>query len=504
MERRRRGQGPFQGGGAFAPRIGLGLAPTDGGLDQDRQEHRHTDDRHDVTDGGDLAPVGEGFRIVDVPARHALQTQEVLREEGEVGADEHPEEVDLARPFRILAARHLADPEVDPGEDGEHGAKRHHIVEVRDDVVGVLERSVDGGLAQHHAGHTADGEEEQEAEGEQHRRLQRDGAAPHGGDPREHLHPGRNRDDHRGQHEVALLRQRQADGVHVVCPHDEAQHADCHHRVNHRQVAEDRFFREGRDDVADDAEAGNDDDVDLWVTKEPQDVLIQHRIAATSGVEEGGAEVTVGDQHGDGASQHRQAEKDQPCGDEDRPREQRHLVQRHAGGAHVEEGGDHVDRTKDRRGARKVDREQREVGRITAFMSRERRIQHPADAGTGLLVATRCKDRADRQRHACDVEPVAEVVHPREGHVRRADVQRHEVVAKAAEQRGDHDEEHHQDTVRGDDDVPQVAIGRTGPRGVCDKAHTLLAHVLNARLHQLQPHVDGEDHRDQTDKAAGE
>ena len=165
---------------------------------------------------------------------------------------------------------------------------------------------------------------------------------------REDLHARRHRDDHGGGDEVALHVEAQAGGVHVVGPHDEADEADGDHGVDHAEIAEDRLAREGRDDVADDAEARQDQDVDFGVTEEPEQVLEQDRVAAAVGLEEGGAEIAVGQQHGDAAGQHRQRQQQQEGGHQDRPGEQRHLVQRHARGAHVEDGGDEVDGAQDR------------------------------------------------------------------------------------------------------------------------------------------------------------
>ena len=107
----------------------------------------------------------------------------MLREEGQVGADEHGKEVHLAGPFGVLAARHLADPKIHPGEDTEHSTQRHHVVEVGDHIISVVVGPVYSGLRQHDAGHAASGEQEQEAEGEQHRRLEFNRATPHRGDP---------------------------------------------------------------------------------------------------------------------------------------------------------------------------------------------------------------------------------------------------------------------------------------------------------------------------------
>jgi hypothetical protein len=85
----------------------------------------------------------------------------------------------------------------------------------------------------------------------------------------------------------------------VVRPHDEADDADRDHGVGHAEIAEDRLLREGRDDVADDAEARQDQDVDFGVAEEPEQMLEQDRVAAAGRIEEGGAEVAVGQQHGD-------------------------------------------------------------------------------------------------------------------------------------------------------------------------------------------------------------
>ena len=174
--------------------------------------------------------------------------------------------------------------------------------------------------------------------------MKLDRAAPHGRDPGEDLHAGRHRDDHGRRGEVGLRVDVQADGVHVVRPDDEADEADRHHGVGHAEIAEDRLAREGRHDLADDAEGRQDHDVDLGVTEEPEQMLEQDRVAAAGRIEERRAEVAVGQQHGDGTGQHRQRQQQQEGGDQHRPDEQRHLVQRHARRAHVEDRGDEINR----------------------------------------------------------------------------------------------------------------------------------------------------------------
>ena len=78
-------------------------------------------------------------------------------------------------------------------------------------------------------------------------------------------------------------------------PDPEADHSDGDHGIGHAEIAEDRLFREGGDDLADDAEGRQDHDIDFRVAEEPEQMLVQQRIAATRRREEGRAEIAVGE-----------------------------------------------------------------------------------------------------------------------------------------------------------------------------------------------------------------
>jgi hypothetical protein len=86
----------------------------------------------------------------------------------------------------------------------------------------------------------------------------------------------------------------------------------------------------GGDHLADDAEGRQNHDVDLGMTEEPEQVLVQERIAAALRVEEGGAEIAIGEQHGQRSREHRHCEQDQERGHQDRPYEQRHPKKGHS------------------------------------------------------------------------------------------------------------------------------------------------------------------------------
>ena len=56
----------------------------------------------------------------------------------------------------------------------------------------------------------------------------------------------------------------------------------------------------------------------------------------------------------------------------------------------------------------------------------------------------------------------------------------------------------------GDQDIPQVTVGRTIAHGCGGEPRAFQAHVLNAWLHKLHPHVDGEGDGNETGQTAGQ
>ena len=213
--------------------------------------------------------------------------------------------MDSRQQARILTARHLADPVVEAREHAEKRRDRHHVVEMGDHEVGIVPGQVQAGVGQRHPGDAADDEQKDEAAGEQHRGAEIDGTAPHGGQPTEDLDAGGHGDDQRRGDEISPRIGVQAGRVHMVRPYHEADDADENHGIGHAQVPEDRLPGEGGDHLADDAEGRNDDDVDFRMAEEPEQMLPEDRIAAARHVEERGAEITVGEQHGQRPGQHR-------------------------------------------------------------------------------------------------------------------------------------------------------------------------------------------------------
>jgi len=106
----------------------------------------------------------ERIRIVDITARHSGEAEEVLRKEDEVHTDEGHPEVQLADGLVVHVAAHLREPVVPAAENREDSAERKHVVEVRHNVIGILQHAVDARVRKHDAGDTTDREQENEPE----------------------------------------------------------------------------------------------------------------------------------------------------------------------------------------------------------------------------------------------------------------------------------------------------------------------------------------------------
>ena len=129
---------------------------------------------------------------------------------------------------------------------------------------------------------------------------------------------------------------------------------------------------------------------------------------------------------------------------------------------------------------------------------RQRRIERPAAAHA--MGAGRAFDehRDQQQAEGRRQQPEGNVVHAREGHVGRADHQRHEPVAEAADHgRHDHEEDHEQ-AVAGDEHVVHVLA--LVERGISRRAIDHLGQAgenLDAGLGQFHAHHDGQEAADE-------
>src|SRR3546814_4578588 len=70
-------------------------------------------------------------------------------EERQVDADESDPEVQLAEAFLVLPAAHLGEPIVETCKHPEQRPHGEHVVELGDNIVGVVQDDIDAGVGQH-------------------------------------------------------------------------------------------------------------------------------------------------------------------------------------------------------------------------------------------------------------------------------------------------------------------------------------------------------------------
>ena len=151
-------------------------------------------------------------------AHHSTKAEVVHREEGQVEENQGGEEVSLAERFIQHFAEHFREPEVEGSVDREDTSAKEHIVEVRDDEVGVVNEKIDWCGGHENAAEAADDEHRDERKREAHRCGELNRTAPHGAHPVEGF-DGRRDGDIMVETEKAALRVRFMPLTNMWWPH---------------------------------------------------------------------------------------------------------------------------------------------------------------------------------------------------------------------------------------------------------------------------------------------
>ena len=392
-----------------------------------------------------------------VAARVAGQSQVMHGHEDGVHADEGEPEVDLADAFIQEAPEHFGEPEIESGKHAEDRGNAHDQVEMGHHEVCVMQIQVQRRLRQEQAGEAAAHEQGHKSESEQHRAGELDFAAPDGSQPVEGFDGRGNADGHRQQRESERRVRAHAADEHVVAPHAEAEEADGANRSDHGAVAEHRLAREGREQVRRHAHAGQDGNVHLRMAEEPEQVLPQQRRAAlvpgdhlvgdhqAAGNEKAGAGDAVQQQQDAGREEHAERQQAEDRGDEPRPAGERQAAEGHALGAKIDQRGDEIERAHERRAAE--NRQAYNPQSLARALSGSDDLSERAKSGVRSPAADRGatghNKSAEHDHEGDERGPERKHVQHGESHVRRADLNRQEVVAEAGlRRRGQHHEDH--------------------------------------------------------------
>ena len=165
--------------------------------------------------------------------------------------------------------------------------------------------------------------------------------------------------------------------------------------------------------------------------------------------------MTIGEQHGDAAAQNGNRQQQQESRNQHGPCKQRHFVQSHPWGPHIQNGGDEINRPQNGRCPRQVKRKNGHVHGNTRVTqgSAEGWVNGPTRSCPAVH-----KSRAQKQKKRGHNQPETDVIQPRKGHIRRPDHQRHKPVSKAPNQRRHDHKKHHNQTMGRDQNVIKLVV----------------------------------------------
>ena len=192
----------------------------------------------------------------------------------------------LAPEFTHHAPGHFRKPIINPGEQRENRSRRHDIMEVRDDVIGIVQMNVAEVEAERQSGQTADAEHRQKRQGEQHRRVKANRTAPQRDEQTRQNDHGGNRNDHRGGLEESADLGSHAGQIHMMRPDDEGKEPNGERRVNQRFITPDRLAGVVGDDFANNTHRRQNQHVHFRMSQEPEQMLPQQRTAAAADMAE--------------------------------------------------------------------------------------------------------------------------------------------------------------------------------------------------------------------------
>src|SRR4029077_3092377 len=187
--RRRRGRSPFER--RRFPRIVVHFFAV---LDAPKEidDERNLSEPHDPRCPGDrLVPFeasqspnrvrirkGPSLPAVIPAPMHPGHSLQEHRKKDRVHADQRRPEMHLPPEVAHLSAGRFREPIVNAGEKPEDCARRYDVMEMRDDVVSVVQIKIGGIKRQRNAGKPADPKHWKERNGKKHRHIEANGAAP--------------------------------------------------------------------------------------------------------------------------------------------------------------------------------------------------------------------------------------------------------------------------------------------------------------------------------------
>ena len=371
--------------------------------------------------------------------------------------------MNLPPKFAHVTPGHFRKPIIDAGEQRENRPRRHNIMEVGDDVIGVVQVQVAEIEAQRQARQTADAEHRQKAEREKHRRVDADGAAPQRQEHARQDDDRRHGDDHRGGLKERAQPRAHARQIHVMRPDDERHEPDGQHRIDQGFIAPNGLAHIIGQNLGYNANGGQNQNIDFGMRQKPEQMLPEQRTAAAADManarrrqagrqEETRVRDLVHQLHDAGGFERRKCEQQEEPGYELRPDKKRQPHPGHSRRAQLNDGRQKIHGSQQRRGNQKDHAHQPESLAGTGNDRGQWRIGSPAR----LSRAARHEKAHQHDHSADDIDLVTGHVNTRKRHVRRADLQGHDEITEGRERQRHDAQKHHDGAVHGAEGIVQI------------------------------------------------
>ena len=332
-----------------------------------------------------------------------------------------------------------------PAEIAHDRAANHDVVKVGDDEIGVMDVDIHAETGKEEARQAADGEQADEAERIQHRRIVGNRAFVERRDPVKDFYGRGDRHKETQQRESQRGVSGLAGDKHVMRPNEKTDDGNGQAGSGDEVVAEDRFARKRRNHLADHAHRRQDHDVHRRMRIEPEQVLEEHRVAAHLRVEEADVEDAFQPDKKERDGDDGRAENENDARRVVGPDKKRQTEPGHAWRAHRVNGHDEVQARQNRRETVDENAEDRGRDRRIGVDAAVRRVEGPAG------VQASGQHGIDEECPTDDIEVPAQQVDLREGEVFRADHQRDQEISEDRRNRRNQEEENHRHAVHGEE-----------------------------------------------------
>ena len=386
----------------------------------------------------------------------------MLREEGQIYPQEKEDEVGNAMMFWILTPSLFTYPKIECGKDPENSTHAQNVVEMRYDVICVVQGNVNSPVCKDDTSKSSNGEQHQESQCKQHGGSQPQGTTIKSSLPTEDFNSGRYCNNHGSTSEVSAGIYIQTYCIHVMSPHQESKNSNGSHCVHHSDIAEYRLTGKETEHVTHDTECRENLHVHLGVPKEPEQVLVQHHVSPSRGQEKGSVEVTVSQEHSQSSSEYWKTSNQLDAHKAKRPHKQGYTVKSHSLSTHVCNGYQEVYTSLDTSDTRNVQTKNSLVNRRSrmAQSATKRGVRCPTYPGTLFYQSTQQQQSQSPWQH-----PERYIIHTRKCHIGGSDHYGNKPVTKSPHKCRHYNEEQHQQSVSRDQHVVELPITcqDTGP-----------------------------------------